>query len=67
MNKTTKLKNKYILGEGYPWGAGKNFVGLAKNPVGIDFIDLQFPQLWSDLPEYRNVKYRLILEKVKIK
>jgi len=62
--KKTKFKNKYVLGEGYPWALGLgpyHSVGVVKGSVGVNYVPLKFPkELWSSkLP-----KYQLVLEKV---
>ncbi len=72
MNKKQKFKDKYILGEGYPWGFRKppskngDFktlqIGLAKTPIGFEFKKLNFP---NELRSETSPKYRLVLEKIK--
>ena len=61
------FKNRYVLGEGYPWmmGVGENKkLSLSETPIGLRTVFLDFPlELWSpDLP-----KYRLVLEKIEDK
>jgi len=58
-----KYKEKYVLGEGFPWAYGLECRMLALNEraVGLNPIKLKFPrELWNeDVP-----KYRLVLEKL---
>ncbi len=58
------FKNKYVLGEGYPWALGTGpykEIALSNTAVGMSFIPLEFPkELWrADTP-----RYRLVLEVV---
>lgn len=59
---TTKFKDRYVLGEGYPWvtGLGKpdcpyTDVRLWPEPKASKPIEIDWPnELWSeDLPKYR--------------
>ncbi len=64
--KKSVFKNKYVLGEGYPWAMGINShfeISLKELPIGGLMIPLIFPkELWSkDIP-----KYRLVLERVEV-
>lgn len=64
-DKSTKFKNRYILGEGYPWAIGISpffEINLHEGPNIIDErIKLDWPdELWSrGLP-----RYCLVLERV---
>jgi hypothetical protein len=59
----TKFKNRYVLGEGYPF-EDERLIGLLTNPVWDlgNIIELSLPDeiLGEDGP-----KYRLVLERVK--
>lgn len=64
-----KFKDRYVLGEGYPWVDGLGNVefpymklSVKKENHGSESLVLMFPkELWDEhLP-----KYRIVLEKVK--
>ncbi len=59
-----KFKDRYVLGEGYPWAYGMppyNTMGLLTESLISRPIDLEWSdELWSkDVP-----KFRLVLEKI---
>lgn len=65
----SKFKDRYVLGEGYPWADGLGSVeqpfiklSLCTKQIGNEKVVLKYPkELWSNkLP-----KYRIVLEKVK--
>lgn len=62
-----KFKDRYVLGEGYPWAWGLKpyqTIGINKEKNGLNAKNIKFPKkLW----EYEVPKYRLVLERVKQK
>ena len=60
-----RFADRYVLGEGYPWGYGplerETAVGVNKYPLGVDAVGLKYPPALynKELP-----KYRLVLERV---
>jgi hypothetical protein len=63
--KKGKFKDRYVIGEGYPWGYGVKkimMMGLNYKKIGMNTKQLKFPKaLWdTNIP-----KYRIVLERVK--
>ena len=58
-------KNRYILGEGYPWVTENNyFVFLNIEHLGSKEVKLNYPKELLD--SAHNVKYRLVLERLPV-
>lgn len=64
MNDKSRFKDRYVLGEGYPWALGDGpyyEINLQPEPYESERIPLEWPdELGSNLLP----KYRLVLERV---
>lgn len=65
MAKKKVFKDRYVIGEGYPWGYDEKktmMIGLNYKRAGFNTKQLRFPKvlLGKDIP-----KYRIVLERIK--